>query len=62
LRIWNYAKANAELKEGNSVASADLILAGHTGLVSGGCFLNADTVVSSSWDQKIMAWRIPKLS
>jgi len=61
MRIWNYARASAELKTGNTIANADLILAGHTDLVSGACFLNADTIVSSSWDQKIMAWKIPKI-
>ena len=50
LRIWDYAKASNELKNGITSATADLILAGHTDVVSGGCFLNADTVVSSSWD------------
>ena len=61
LRIWDYARASAERKAGNTIANASLILAGHSDLVSGACFLNADTVVSSSWDQKVMAWKIPKI-
>ena len=36
------------------------ILAGHTGLVSCGAFLNSNTIVSSSWDQKIMVWNYTK--
>lgn len=34
------------------------LFAGHTGLVSGGKFLNATTIVSSSWDQTICLWDI----
>lgn len=34
------------------------LFAGHTGLVSCGKFLNATTIVSTSWDQRIMLWDI----
>jgi WD40 repeat protein len=32
------------------------LFAGHTGLVSAGKFLNAKTIVSSSWDQTVCFW------
>jgi len=32
------------------------LFSGHTGLVSAGKFLNANTIVSCSWDQSICLW------
>jgi WD40 repeat protein len=32
------------------------LFSGHSGLVSSGKFLNANTIVSSSWDQTVCLW------
>ena len=34
MRIWDYARAQRELQEGVTTATADLLLAGHTDVVS----------------------------
>ena len=47
LRIWS-----------NETFEATSILCGHTDLVSAGAWLNNHTVVSSSWDGRILTWRV----
>ena len=47
LRVWDYKTCQA-LKS----------LAGHQDAVTGGTFLNKDTIASCSWDTRIMIWKI----
>lgn len=47
LRIWDYASGVSKY-----------LLAGHRDVVSGGSFLNHDTIVSSSWDMTVKIWKI----
>lgn len=47
LRIWDYNNCKAQS-----------ILSGHKDVVTGGAFLNANTVVSCSWDMKVMLWQV----
>lgn len=47
LRIWDYKTCKAKS-----------MLVGHNGVVTGGSFLNSNTLVSSSWDMKIMIWKV----
>jgi WD40 repeat protein len=47
LRVWNYATGEAKY-----------MLSGHHDVVSGGVFLNGDTIVSSSWDMTVKIWKI----
>lgn len=47
LRVWDYASGEAKY-----------LLSGHKDVVSGGSFLNNDTIVSSSWDMSVKIWKI----
>jgi len=47
LRIWDYETGKAKH-----------ILSGHHDVVSGGCFLNEDTIASSSWDMTVKIWKL----
>lgn len=47
LRIWGFEKH-----------SCKAILSGHHDLVAGGVFLNQNTVVSGSWDCRVMIWNV----
>lgn len=47
LRIWDFETHKCKA-----------LLSGHHDLVSGGVFLNKDTVVSSSWDCRVMIWKV----
>jgi len=47
LRIWDYENATTEK-----------MLCGHKDMVTGGFFLNPNTVVSSSWDMTIKVWSV----
>ena len=47
MRIWN-----------NEDCTQKQILTGHTDVVTSGCWLNERTVVTGSWDCKIMLWNL----
>lgn len=47
LRVWDYQTGKAQH-----------LLSGHHDVVSGGAFLNQDTLVSSSWDMTVKIWKI----
>lgn len=47
LRIWDYNNFKCEA-----------IMAGHRDVVTGGVFLNKNTIVTSSWDMTIKFWKI----
>jgi len=47
LRVWDF-------KTGKPLS----ILSGHRDVVTGGVYLNPTTIASSSWDMKIMIWKI----
>jgi len=47
LRVWDFQTCKPEI-----------ILTGHKDLVSGGAFINDNTIVSSSWDLRVMIWKI----
>ena len=47
LRVWDYATGESKF-----------LLSGHKDVVSGGSFLNQDTIVSSSWDMTVKIWKI----
>jgi len=47
LRIWDYKTCKAKL-----------LLAGHTDVVTGGSFLNANTVITASWDMRINVYNV----
>lgn len=47
LRVWDYETGQAKH-----------LLSGHHDVVSGGCFLNDDTIISSSWDMTVKIWKI----
>ena len=47
LRVWDYHTYKPEI-----------ILTGHRDNVSGGVFLNENTIASSSWDLRVNLWKI----
>jgi WD40 repeat protein len=47
LRVWDY-----------NTFQPKIILTGHRDNVSGGAFVNENTIVSSSWDLRVMIWKI----
>lgn len=47
LRIWDF-----------NTHQPEIILTGHRDNVSGGAFIDQNTIVSSSWDLKVMIWKI----
>jgi len=47
IRLWDF-----------NTRKCNAILAGHHDVAVGASFLNADTLVSCSWDMRIMIWKI----
>ena len=47
IRVWDFDTCKSEQ-----------LLAGHTDVVTGANFLNSRTIVSGSWDQRVMIWNV----
>jgi WD40 repeat protein len=47
IRLWDYNSGIAQN-----------ILVGHQDVVTGTAFLNQDTLISTSWDMRIIIWKI----